>query len=349
MRVYRGWQAFLTAIDRRLERLRGYPTTKEEQEELWDGFYDEAHTWDSEYVRRALLFLEAPREEKRALALPGVLVPHLLTMELQDDASTVRQLLGLNEIVPFDRLEQTLANLSEDGDLALEYPIAKGYSEIFPIWEIKRIQISSKNQRLVLLKRYVDTMAQVYSCHAALVLAFFLCEIPLYRNPVAVFLERNMIMLQVRSPSVSPDVVSKAYILARSRIGYEPKRIRRTSERVQMLVAFIDSYPELTWEERFIKWNQKYRNKKWQYEDVSSMQVVYSRVAKKRKGVISLVESMAKAHDRFEDYYDSEYFRQQILERLKLEEAEVEVDIGYDPRRITTQQTKEEVTEDEAD
>lgn len=222
----------------------------------------------------------------------GSLMPLEFTVKLQHIASSMRELLGLSEPLPFDKLENTLAKLNvNESLLRLYYPVAREVSNGIVLWQIKSIQISEKDKNLVRFKYYVDGVAERAACHPALVLAYFLCEIPLYMNDTVVFLEGwkgHRITLQIISHSIPLRRILKAYSLARDFVSktIEPiakRKENKSTGRITYLYYFIKDNTKLSWDERLKKWNSLYSDQGWNYASVQSMQVVYSRIRKREK------------------------------------------------------------------
>ena len=173
-----------------------------------------------------------------------------------------------------------LARYDTRGKLKLEYPVARKDYKGISQWEVSTIYISSGDNNMLTVKRFVDKSSKVYSIHPALALAFLLCESPLYIDNIEISRQDQSINLRISSPDVSSQAVLKAYSLARAMVQDQLKR-RRASLKIRFLCYFIKENSYLSWDELLVKWNNEVPQ--WNYSSASSMQVVYSRANDKFK------------------------------------------------------------------
>lgn len=308
------------AVNRHLNR----PLTDDE----WYGYEpdDYVGVFDEEDIKDILRVLPKDLVRRRKQGIDhyyrGSLMPLGFTVNLQHMASSIRELLGLSEPLPFDKLENTLARLNvNESLLRLYYPVARELSNGIVLWEIKSIQISEEDKNLVEFKYYIDGVAERAACHPALVLAYFLCEIPLYMNDTVVFLEGwkgRRITLQIISHNIPLRRILEAYSLARDFVSktIEPaakKKESKSTGRITYLYYFMEDNAKLSWDERLKKWNSLYSDRGWNYVSVQSMQVVYSRIRKREKEKDEEHDKFLRAmlaSNPFKSFYKREFDKQ---------------------------------------
>lgn len=273
----------------------------------WLGYEPDDYVglFDEEDIKDVLRVLPKDLIKKRRQGTKtyyrGSIVPMQFTVDFQHWGSSMRGLLGLSEPLPFDKLENTLAKFSVNKSiLRLYYPVVRKVSNGIVLWVIKSIPLSEVDKHLVEFKYWVDAVAASESCHPALVLAYFLCEIPVYMNDTVVFLEGwqgRRITLQIMSHNIPTRRIMEAYSLARDFISdtIEPtarKKKRNSTGRITYLYYFMEDNVKLSWDERLKKWNSLYSDRGWNYTSVQSMQVVYSRIREREK-------EKDEEHDKF--------------------------------------------------
>jgi len=266
----------------------------------------------------------------------GSIVPLPFTIDFQHWGSSMRGLLGLSEPLPFDKLENTLVKFSVNKSiLRLYYPVVREVSNGIVLWVIKSIPISEVDKHLVEFKYWVDGIAARAACHPALVLAYFLCEIPVYMNDTVVFLEGwkgRRITLQIISHNIPPRRILEAYSLARDFVSktIEPiakRKKNKSTGRITYLYYFMEDNTKLSWDERLKKWNSLYSDRGWNYSSVQSMQVVYSRIRKREKEKDEEHDKFLRAmlaSNPFKSYYKREFDKKARKESLTTIEKETQ-------------------------
>lgn len=274
--------------------------------------------------------IKSIRRQRRDRKLPGSFMLHLFIVYQRKDGDLIRQLFGFSDLIPFDKLGKTLMKFFDGGsDSCLEYPEISDFMKTPHIWEINRIYISKNNETLMQAKRLIEVISSIYHCHPALVLAYYLCGVPVMYEDVFILEDNNQIILQVNSPNVSPEIVAEAYQQARERIGYSPPKKGRKGGgfKAFVLEEFVAQNTDLTWDQRFIEFGKKYPSLKYSNKD--SMQVMASKNKKRKKLVTTSTESknlnrefrqlVDSAEQELNAFYETDYFLNELCKNFNKE------------------------------
>ncbi len=264
-----------TQLRKEVERRCGYPL----EENQWLMLEpDYGGPYSEEDVREILKGLPK-RSTILVQDMSQPLVPKWLDRWFEPFGQSLRECFGLSKPIELRELglvmDKFRVDIGEESEyMSIDYPVAVDLSGGACMCEVASIFVTNKLQWLVTAKNHIDNMASLFHCPPALLLAHFLCEPKPYRNKVTVVLDDWQIKIGVDDPGASPKLVAKAYSLARKQMVNRRNR-RRISERKKKLYEFIGENLDIGWEGRLTKWNSSYPQ--WEYENVASMQVVYSR------------------------------------------------------------------------
>ena len=215
-----------------------------------------------------------------------------------------KHVLGLERPIPLDNALQWLRSNIPSNKSDIFYVLCPVYKKSFSLTEktlqgnyvidvyrVTRTEISHEWNKETGFTSFITDFASFLRCHEAPIVSWVLCDIPvnLYYGRgsitpratlnILVVIFGSQISIIVPNPRIPSTLISKVYNFVRKSeliIPDEPnKQIRPRSEtaRVMYLLYFEGKNQELSWKERFNKWNSE--NPHWSYRSVQSMQSAY--------------------------------------------------------------------------
>jgi hypothetical protein len=230
-------------------------------------------------------------------SLPQV-SPKTIWLHMRDRYEDWRRHFGFSAPVKVEELRGALINLGATPDkdavrgdgvfdwdfraFELSYTSAvKPLAPLVILYELESLYFSIHNHDLYFLMEYADLISNTHHCHLALALSVLLCDMPLY-DGIAIIFEKQTLKLEVASVyAIQPKTLAKAYSLGQREIlnpASGQRRRRTESIKTWLLWAYRQATPELTWQERWARWNS--RSPEWRYDNAQSMVSAYTRARK---------------------------------------------------------------------
>jgi len=221
----------------------------------------------------------------------GTHIPLPFTKGKGSDTSKMRAAMGLTQQLTIEQLDGALRKFEtgERSPIVLYYPVKIKRDAVAWIWLIKYVVIPESNQKLVLIKRIFDSIAEKYHIHQAQVLAFYVCNIPVTYNNITVIIdlsEPDQINIRLLHSGIATRRLWQAYRKARefqlqeNIVRPTQRNYNKQRDKTIALIWFVEANKQISWQEKFIKWNSEYRRVGWEYKTADSMKVVYSRIWK---------------------------------------------------------------------
>ena len=284
MNSYSSYREFIKAIEKQAKR-SGYALDLDDRD-LIETKYNDYPAWSSIDVRDALRAIGVPRKKTKPFILGYPNVSPRVNSPFDEIASEFRAALDIHTPIPISQLRDQL-HLIDKGDrkIKLDYPVFKNDVLGSKLWSIHTIYLDGNNANLVAFKNLIDKFAQLLNAHPAMILAYVLCDVNINSSNIEFFQDRDSIVIQVRNPErVSPKALMKAYSITRNSLSI------RSTERFDLglggkkhsLHKFILANPDLSWEKKLRKWNNRTQTiwMGWRYSSVPSMQASYTRIRK---------------------------------------------------------------------